>query len=387
MIREIAIFLYLFLFRMVFFCFRLLPLREKTIFITHFGTDIVPIVEEIEKQKNDKVIISLNKHCRMTFQEKENRRILDLKEFRPVNWLEFVYHLATSKRVVCDNYYGFLAVTEFKKEVTCVQIWHAAGAIKKFGLEDLSVKERSRGAVKRFKKVYNRFDKVAVGSDKMADIFSKSFGLPEEKMVKTGIPRTDFFFDEQKRKSTQERLREKYPQIRDKKVILYAPTYRDSGMEGTKSPFCTESFYQAFKEDYVLIYKLHPADAKSMTVRYPDFELDCSRYKNINDLLLITDVLISDYSSVPFECSILEKPMVFFAYDLEEYEEKRGIWEPYCTMVPGPVVRNTDEIISLIQKNKFDFDLITQFKERWNTYSRGHSSQNLVKELYKEKNA
>lgn len=387
MIREIAIFLYLFLFRMVFFCFRVFPLREKTIFITHFGTDIVPIVEEIEKQKNDKVIISLNRYCRMAFQEKENRKVIDLKEITLKNWLEFVYHLATSKRVVCDNYYGFLAVTEFKKEVTCVQIWHAAGAIKKFGLEDLSVKGRSRRAVKRFKKVYNRFDKVAVGSDKMAGIFSKSFGLPAERMVKTGVPRTDFFFDDGKKKFIQEKMLERYPLLKSKKVILYAPTYRDDGMKGNASPFCIDSFYQALKEEYVLIYKLHPADAKSMNVKYPDFELDMSGYKNINDLLLITDVLISDYSSVPFEYSLLEKPMIFFAYDLEEYEEKRGIWEPYSTMVPGPVGRNTDEIITLIKKNQFDADRIKQFKNQWNTYSKGCSSRSLVKELYKQKNA
>src|SRR5699024_6373229 len=112
-----------------------------------------------------------------------------------------------------------------------IQLWHAAGAIKRFGLEDPSNVNRSTSAMKRFQQVYDRFDYVVSGSDKMATIFMKSFGIKNEsRILKTGIPRTDFFFHQEKMDSIKEDLRKRYPLIDKKKVILYAPTYRESDL-------------------------------------------------------------------------------------------------------------------------------------------------------------
>src|SRR5699024_1102542 len=98
---------------------------------------------------------------------------------------------------------------------------------KQFGLQDLSNANRSERAIRRFKAVYNRFDHVVVGSDKMVDVFKESFDLPEERFIRTGIPRTDFFFDDIKKRRAVNKLHGDFPIIKDKKVLLYAPTYRD----------------------------------------------------------------------------------------------------------------------------------------------------------------
>lgn len=381
-IREMAIMFYLFVFRIIFSFFKLFPQKEKTIFVTYFGYNILHTIEALETFYEGDIVIVKSKHCRVDFQNRPNRTILDFKRFFVHNWLIFIYHLATSKKVFVDNYEGFLAASNFKNGTVCIQLWHAAGAIKKFGLEDISVKTRSKSAIKRFKKVYNRFHYVVVGSDKMTDIFCKSFGLTEDRILHTGIPRTDLFFDREKGKKIKKMIFDDYPILQNKKVILYAPTFRDGQMNSDSSPLDIKKMHNAFKDEYVLIMKTHPLVKNNMKLQFPDFVIDLSHYKNINELLLITDILISDYSSIPFEYCLLEKPMIFYPYDLEEYQDTRGIWEEYHQMVAGPIVKNTEEIIDIIQKNQFDIHEVIEFKKVWNKYSNGKSSENLVSYLY-----
>src|SRR5699024_1500932 len=106
----------------------------------------------------------------------ENDMVLKFHESAPISWIRSIYHLATARVIFIDNYFGFLAATSFKENVTCVQLWHAAGAIKQFGLKDPSNQYRSKRANQRFKKVYKQFHQIVVGSEKMADIMKESFG-------------------------------------------------------------------------------------------------------------------------------------------------------------------------------------------------------------------
>src|SRR5699024_8092175 len=129
-------------------------------------------------------------------------------------------HLATCEKVIVDNYYGFLAAASFKSNVQCIQLWHAAGAIKQFGLKDPDIHGRSKRAYKRFNKVYQKFDQVVVGSERMASIFRDSFDLTDDKILRTGIPRTDFFFDDTAKKNAEQTLAREYPIINEKKVLL-----------------------------------------------------------------------------------------------------------------------------------------------------------------------
>lgn len=381
--RELAVNFYLFFFYAWFSICKLFPQKEKTVFMTYFGYNALHTVEAMEKLRSEQCIIGVTKHCHVTFEPKNNRTIFKLSGFRWLNWLCFIYHLATAKRVIVDNYYGFLAVTNFKKNTTCVQLWHAAGAVKKFGLTDLSVQHRSEQAVKRFKKVYNRFDHVVVGSENMVPIFGESFGLPAEKMLRTGIPRTDFFFDEKKKDTVTNELFRTYPLLKEKKVILYAPTFRDEEMKIETFRLDIEDMYKQLRDEYVLVIKTHPLVHHKIENKYGDFVLDMSQHENINHLLLATDILISDYSSVPFEFALLERPMLFYAYDRETYLKDRGVWGDYEAFVPGPVVQSTKEIVALIQANQFDMKKIQQFNKEWNQYSNGNASHNLAQFLYK----
>lgn len=382
MVRELAVSVYLFIFRLLFYTFRLFPQKEKTTLVASFGDNVLYTVNALERQTEDRIVILKTGQCGLAFQETVRIHVLNFEMKRFVSWLVSIYHLATSHVVFIDNYYGFLAAINFKQNVTCVQLWHAAGAMKQFGLNDPSNKERSLRANARFQTVYNQFDHVVVGSDSMAEIFQESFGLPVERMLWTGVPRTDFYFSEPEMEVVAKRLQKQYPRIADKKVMLYAPTFRDGLLNSTELALDLDAFRKAFSDEYILLLRLHPAILKSFKNNYPDFVIDVSGYANIHDLLVVTDLLITDYSSIPFEFSLLGRPMIFFAYDLEKYRKSRGFSVDYEAFVPGPVVTETEELIQVIKEDKFDLTSVDAFATEWNEYSRGDSSKRLIDTLY-----
>lgn len=380
--RELAVSFYLLIFSLFFSIFKRYPQKKKSTFVASFGDNILFTVKELEKHTSEQIVILKTSQCDVDFGEDVQHLILKFEPLHPIDWLRSIYHLATSTHVMIDNYYGFLAVTNFKENVKCIQLWHAAGAIKQFGLQDKSIQGRSERTHRRFKQVYDRFHYVVVGSEKMAAIFQQSFAVESERIVRTGVPRTDFFFDERAMASVSDTLHNKYPILKEKKVILYAPTYRDDELDRANLMLDFRKMYEAFNEEYVLFLRLHPAVNMNVMHEYPDFVYDVSNYRDVNDLLVVTDILVTDYSSIPFEYSLLHRPMVFFAYDLEDYIRKRGIWETYETLVPGPVVKTTDQVVQAIKEKDFDMQKVVEFAEEWNEYSTGKSSKKLIEAFY-----
>lgn len=381
MARELAIFLYLRLFSIIFKVSSLVPIQRKVVFVASFHENNSYIYNEMRRQELScrTVFLSTEKiHHHFTKYKEAKVLTFELKHF--LQFIQSVFHIATAKVVVVDNYYGFLAVANFRPEVSCIQVWHANGAIKKFGLEDKSVLTRNQKAKDRFKKVYSKFDQVLVGSESMAEIFKKAFGIPESKILRTGIPRTDLFFDEGKKEYITHKLFSKYPFLHKKKIILYAPTFRDESLDTFELRLNLDMLKKEFEKEYVLLLKLHPAikNGVTLTDNLREFVYDFSDYHNVNDLLFVTDILITDYSSLPFEFSLLNKPMIFFPYDLTAYEQSRGFWEDYNELVPGPVAYSTQEIIRALKEKDFHLNKLLRFNEEWNKYSYGVSSENVV---------
>jgi teichoic acid glycerol-phosphate primase len=389
MVRELAIFLYLLLFKCVFFLFNLLPLTEKTTFVVSFGDNSKYVMDEMRRQNIQiQVVVLCRRNRTSLFKDYKDIDLIPFETSNILHWFQSIYHIATSRYIIVDNYYGFLAAIHFKKGVQCIQLWHASGALKKFGLEDESIKDRSPKAKQRFLQVYSKFHKVVVGSDVMAAIFIKSFNLKKKQILTTGVPRTDFFFNEQAVQNARQTLTLQHPVRKNKKVILYAPTYRDHELDHFMLPLDIGKMVKRLGNDYILFLRLHPAIQNTVifSKQYLDFIVDVSSDQyDINELLVITDYLITDYSSISVEFSLLQKPIIFFTYDLEEYKRSRGVLEGFKNNLPGPIVRDTGSIIELIHTNRFDLDATNGYAERWNKYSKGHSSSNLVQYMFPEK--
>ncbi|MBS4174053.1 CDP-glycerol glycerophosphotransferase family protein [Bacillus sp. FJAT-49736] len=381
-IRSFAIWTYLTAFRLIFMIMNMFPVKRKVTFIVSFGDNAIYLYEELKRQQiSCEVVFLFNKSCKYNFSKYEDAKAIPLNTANLMQLAKSIYHIATSKTIIIDNYYAFLSVIHFKKEVKCIQVWHAAGAFKKFGLHDHSLKMRTNRDIKRFKNVYKRFHYVAIGSDIMGNIFMEAFGLSPNQLLYTGIPRTDIFYDEKRKMDIMQKLLREYPDLRHKKRILYAPTFRDEQLDLFEFKLNLDLMKQKLGKDYIVMLRLHPAikHKLDMESKYHDFVVDLSTYHNVNELLMITDILITDYSSIPFEYALLKRPMIFYAYDLEAYGQERGLWYDYKEMIPGPVVSSTEDIIEQILNNSYDMQRIEQFSNDWNKYSVGSSSSQLIR--------
>ncbi|URM33423.1 CDP-glycerol glycerophosphotransferase family protein [Cytobacillus firmus] len=386
MVRELAITVYLFIFKILFNLFKLSPLKNKTVFVVTFGDNSWYVYKQLKKMKyNGEIVFLKSKRSKLKIENSNNVKVYNFETYQIFDTFFSIYHLATARKIFVDNYYGFLSAIQFKKEAECIQLWHAAGAIKQFGIHDPSNQLRTKRALIRFQKVYKQFHKIIVGSENLAKIYFEAFGVNEQNILRSGIPRTDIFYNINKIEDIKKKMLRKFPSIKNKKVILYAPTYREAELDSFRLQIDYKKMYEELGPDIIIMLRLHPAiNNHSGHEAYPDYVIDCSRHFRMNDLLFVCDYLITDYSSIPFEFAILEKPMIFYPYDLESYLKERGFWEEYDEFVPGPVVYNTDQIIESLKKNSFDYERIRQFKEEWNQYSIGKSSETLVKILYQD---
>lgn len=384
-VREVLISLYLFFYRILFNFFKMFPLKNKVVFVASFKDNNVYIYQELQKRQFPGQVVFLCKaSCYKSIKKSVSAPVFLIEDKKIFDEIKAAYHLITAKTVIVDNYYGFLAAANFKKNVECIQIWHAAGAIKNFGYLDQTVKAKPKKYQKRISSVYSRFHKVIVGSEKFAEVFEKAFGVKKEQFLPFGFPRTDFFYDTKLHDIKRAKFYEKYPMFRYKKIILYAPTYRPNE-EDNRLALDIEKMYEQLNEEFVLLIRMHPSVnlLELEDIRYVDFAFDFSKDSSVNDLLLVTDYLITDYSSIPFEYAILKKPMIFFPYDLEVYKNNPGIWGEYEDIVPGPIAYDTEEIIHYIKDFRFDINKYVDFSTTWNEYSKGNSSETLTKYILK----
>ncbi|MGL5692952.1 MAG: CDP-glycerol glycerophosphotransferase family protein [Peptostreptococcaceae bacterium] len=298
--------------------------------------------------------------------------------------LALLYYLSTSKYIVLDDYYPQIYRYDIKPEVEVIQLWHACGAFKTFGFSRLG----KVGGPNPKSRNHKNYTKVIVSSNDIKKHYAEAFGISEDKVIATGVPRTDIFFDEKYKKEKSKEIYEKYPILKHKKVILFAPTFRGSGQKSAHYDFDKldiNKLRQALGNEFVMIMKLHPfiKSVPEIEEQNKDFIINLSSEREINDLLFVSDILITDYSSVCFEYSLLNKPMIFFAYDLEEYIEDRDFYYPFESFVPGPIVRNTDEIIDIIKEEKFDLDKVNEFKNKFFSNLDGNATKKVVNELLK----
>ncbi|OFD53583.1 putative CDP-glycerol:glycerophosphate glycerophosphotransferase [Bacillus mycoides] len=385
MIREIIVEVYLILFAILHNIMKIFPVKRKVTFIMSYGENLIFIYDEMKRQKIDYNVVFLYKPtCKYEVDSYSDVKSYKFETKNLFHTIKAVYHLSTSQYVIVDNYFGSLANVKFKKGVECIQIWHAAGAFKKFGLLAPSFKKRSLRAQNRFMNVYQHFHKIVVGSEELADIYKEAFALSDNNILKTGIPRTDLFFNEQKQQKVKDSIFIVNPNLKSKKVILYAPTFRDKELVDFDLHLDIDEMYRQLKDEYVLIVKLHPAirNRCNYEERYEGFLYDYSLYPNVNDLFLVTDILVTDYSSIPFEFCLLNKPIIFFAYDLKKYMKKRGVIGDYVSDAPGPVVYTTEEVVQVIKSGSFKLDTMNEFTLKWNEYSKGTSSLKFVENIF-----
>ncbi|MHA8137726.1 CDP-glycerol glycerophosphotransferase family protein [Lactobacillaceae bacterium Scapto_B20] len=307
-------------------------------------------------------------------------------ETRPYhNNLNFVFKsipvIMGAHTLFCDNYYPFLGGLVHSNRLKIIQLWHANGAIKKFGWEDPKTIHRSKSDQKRFQAVYDQFDEYVVASKTMGQVFENSYHVPFDRMKMLGYPRSDRLFKEDWRKQARNRVYSAAPELKDKRVILYAPTYRD-GLEFNPPTDLGEAITSDSEAEVVV--KLHPLlKAKEQEIADVNTKSGNSKIHFYNqlsttDLLAVTDTLITDYSSVAFDYSLLPNAhsMLFFMFDLDEYEANTGLQADLLKWLPTkPIITSQDLAAAIRSNDKTDF---TKFNQHWNTDNDGYATKRVI---------
>ena len=278
------------------------------------------------------------------------------KEYGFKTWLRTVKLIAKADKIFVDDHVPLLDWLELDKSTQVVQLWHAGAGYKSVGY--------SRWGHKGAPAPYSCHRQYTYGiceSKNVGEYHAEAFGISIEKCLPTGMPRMDSYIDPKYRASKTEELNELYPLCKNKKVVLFAPTYRGVNKKKAHYPFeiiDLESLYETCGDEYVVFFKFHPWVETPIPIpdEYKDRFIDVTSYKNINDMFYITDLLITDYSSNVFEYSLMNKPALFFAYDEYQYSYTRGFHREYREYTPGKIVHSFNELIDAIKNKDFEFE-------------------------------
>ncbi|GLF86493.1 MULTISPECIES: CDP-glycerol glycerophosphotransferase family protein [Bacillus] len=326
------------------------------------------VYKELRSQSNLKIIL--------LFRKSESGFLGKL--FYIIYLLKSLYHISTCKVLLLDDYYYPLYLIKKRPETKVVQIWHACGAFKKFGH---SIKDKQGGPSSEYLKVvpvHSNYDYAIVSSEEAIGPFSEAFDMPKEKILATGVPRTDFFYSEDQIYEVKKRFDKEYPELKNKVKILYAPTYRGGVNKQYGEQFLLNQetlFKHLSREHYELLINVHPYMRKSVFG-----DIDLSKKFSLYELMIISDVLITDYSSVIFEYSLLNKPMFFYCPDLENYMQERDFYYSFPEFAPGPIRTKIEPLIEDLKNIRLNKKQINyhSFSNRFMNRCDGNSTERVV---------
>ena len=270
--------------------------------------------------------------------------------------IKCMYHIATANICIVEGYVIPVSALKHKRKLIIVQIWHAMGAIKKFGKQVINKKEGSNQIIADIMKMHKNYTFVTCTSYATRELYSEAFGIEKEKVLVLGMPRIDYLLgkDEKIDSYVQELLKE-YPKFKEKKNILYVPTFRKG------ENVCVDSLIDAVdQKKYNLIIRLHPLERTNIDKKYT---ID-SKYSTF-ELLKIADYVITDYSAVAFEAAVLNKPIFFYLYDLEKYKDARGLNVNLQEEMKSVTFSNIKNIIDMIEKEEYPYEEYDKFKAKY----------------------
>ncbi|PWH06478.1 hypothetical protein DEO23_05775 [Brachybacterium endophyticum] len=268
--------------------------------------------------------------------------------------LRAVKLLAEADFVFIDDYFAMFDSLKLAKDCTIVQVWHAGSGFKAVGYSRFG----NYGSPK-LQNAHRRYTYAITGSKHLVPVYAEVFGIEEEAVVPTGLPRIDAFLDPERTERVKEDFYREHPDLHGKKLILFAPTFRGRGINDGYYDFDEIDFdalYEYCGDDAVALFRMHHFVSTPIPIppEYADRLRDFSHFPDGNDLLHVVDLLITDYSSIIYEYSLLERPMLFFAYDKDVYATTRGFHRDYVETAPGKVCGTFDELISAMKDEDYE---------------------------------
>lgn len=348
--------------------FKLLPASRKVTFISRQSNepslDITMLADKITELHPDYRCVTL---CRKI----EGGMGSKIKYC--FHMLRQMYHIATSEIVILDSYSIVVSVLNHKKSLLIIQMWHSIGTMKKFGYSILDMPEGSSSELAHTMKMHRGYDYILAASDAYKSHLAEGFNYPIDRIITLPLPRVEALKDDTRKKYTQARILEKYPQLGERKNILYVPTFR----KNEPNEFRAAVLALADAVDYTkynLIIKAHPLAELGFNHEYAVIDHDFSSF----DMLFIADYVISDYSCIIYEAAIRKLPLYMYTYDYDRYMSTRDIYIDYRKEIPGPICSTAEETVCAIENSSCHPEDVEKFLNRYVSSKSVHETQDIV---------
>ncbi|MBM7600166.1 CDP-glycerol glycerophosphotransferase [Virgibacillus halotolerans] len=375
--------------KLLFYAAGKLPTHKKTIIFESFlgkqySDSPKSIYEYIKKEYPDyKLYWSVDRKYLSNFQKNGYNYLIRFS-------LKWIYQMGTARYWVVNSRLPLWIPKP--KHTIYIQTWHGT-PLKKLGVDINEVHmpgTNTNSYKENFIYEASKWDYLVSPNAYSTEIFKRAFDF-KQTIIESGYPRNDILYTDNNELKSKG-IKNKLNILPDKKIILYAPTWRDDDYYSTGNyRFSLEldlnQLKVEFGDDFVILLRMHYLVAEQFDLSvYKNFVYDVSSYNDIGDLYLISDVLITDYSSVFFDYANLRRPILFFTYDIEKYRNKlRGFYFNIEEEAPGPLLKTTGEIISYLQLIRDDkYQLPLTFESFYNKYcylEDGNASERVVNQF------
>ncbi|WP_434810422.1 CDP-glycerol glycerophosphotransferase family protein [Microbacterium sp. bgisy189] len=280
-------------------------------------------------------------------------------------WLRtarILYLMATSEIILLDDYFGLLNTVTIDPRTRVIQLWHAGSGFKSVGFSRFGSTDSPS-----LRQPHRQYTYAISGSEHLRHVYAEAFGIEEAAIVPTGLPRIDWFLDETRTTAFKASFAAQYPHLQDKRIILFAPTFRGASYHSASYDFGLIDFdalAAACPPDTVVLFRMHHFVKERIEIpdRYRDRFFDFTDYPDGLGLLHVTDLLITDYSSIIYEFALLDRPMLFFAPDKTVYAATRGFHRAYEQTAPGRVCETFEQLTQAIRTGDFEVEKLARFR-------------------------
>lgn len=278
-------------------------------------------------------------------------------------WSRLLWLIAKQDYIFVDDYVPIFKTITLSSKTKLIQAWHAGVGFKSVGYSRFG----KAGSPLPKDSCHRKYDYALVGSKGLIPVYEEVFGIDRSHFLATGLPRLDNYLDEERINAYKRKFYQDFPELKGRKIIMFAPTYRGNTQSDAYYPFDKidmDGIAKLCEQDYAFIFKMHPfiQEKVDIPVAYATYVKDLSQYGDINDMFYITDILITDFSSNIYEFALHKKPIIFYAFDKDYYQLRRGVHRSLDDAC-GKVCTTFDEILSTIRNKTFEMEKLAAFIE------------------------
>ncbi len=356
--------------KFVYFFIKLFPTnKNKVVFISrqtdYIHVDFEMISKELKKR---------DKNIKQVFLCKRMGKGLKEYFLFAVEILKQMYHLATSKMAIIDSYCIPVCILKHKKDLKVLQIWHSIGKIKKSGYQTLDTESGRSSKNAKLLCMHKNYDAIVAGGEAFNKFYEEGFNVKKDVLLNYGLPRIDYIIETSKSKTNK--VLKKYPELKGKKIVYYAPTFRTYDVDGP------QKLLDAYNpKDFSLIITCHP-NQKLEINKDGVYHLNLNEF-TVADILSISDYVIADFGSISLEAAILKKKTLYYLYDYNEYMTKNGLnLDPKLSM-PTCSFETIEPIFDIINKDTYDTKALNEFVKKYLPEKLGQSTKLIVDYIMK----